>query len=134
MAFFFLFSSTVSLRLLQWAINSPRQSDFKKVFFSEFYISGIILSRINDLVGNPQSPQKTPHIFTHSTEKQTTTLSQEFCEGYLLLQLVRNPHRILAREDWSLWDVPIGEGSSAETAGSLGSKKIVCTMYFMSIF
>ena len=63
----------------------------------------------------------TPRISTHPTEKQITTLSQEFCAGYVLLQIVRNPHRILARESESViqWDVWIGVGSSAETAGSL---------------
>ena len=39
-----------------------------------------------DYVGTPQSPQKTPHRSKHPTEKQTSTLSQEFCAGYLLLQ------------------------------------------------
>ena len=44
-----------------------------------------------------------------------------FCAGYLLLQIVRNPHIILARGSESVFklDVWIGVGSSAETAGSL---------------
>ena len=65
--------------------------------------------------------RRDPAVSTHPTEQQTSTLSQESCAGYLLLQSVRNPHRILARGSESVfkWDVWIGVGSSAENAGSL---------------
>ena len=62
-----------------------------------------------------------PQISTHLTEKQTPTLSQEFSAGYLLLQIVRNPHRILAIWSESVFklDVWICVGSVAESAESL---------------
>ena len=74
-----------------------------KLYFG--YMTGYAGSR--DYVGTPQSKQKTPHISTHPTEKQTPTLSQDICAGYLLLQIVRNPHRVLGRESESVfkWDV-----------------------------
>ena len=63
-------------------------------------------------VGNLQSPQKTPHRSTHSTDKQTPILSQEFCVGCKLFEVTSIPHISLARgsdsESVFQWDVRIG--------------------------
>ena len=59
-----------------------------------------------DYVETPAVSAEDPHISTHPTEKQTPTLSQELCAGYILLKTVRNPHKILARGSESVfqWD------------------------------
>ena len=72
-----------------------------------------------DVVSNNFS--KTPHISTYLTEKQTPTLSQEFCMGREQFEVISNSHIILARGSESIfqWDTQICVRSSTGTAGSL---------------
>ena len=75
--------------VLDWWVlccGGDKYSRLSGTHCSNKYITGYAGNR--DYVGAPQSPQKTQH----------KTLSQEFCAS--VLQIVRNPHRILAR--WSV--------------------------------
>ena len=59
------------------------------------YMTGYAGSRV--YVGTPPSPWRTSHISVYPNEKQTPTLSQEFCAGCGQFEVISNPHRTLAR-------------------------------------
>ena len=96
----------------------------------------VVVCNIN-LTRYAGSPQKTQHRSSHPTEKQTPTLSQEFCSGYLLLQIVRYPQNLFAKGSESVfqWIAWIGVGSSAETAGSRDpAYPVVCTYSSFQVY
>ena len=82
-----------------WFLNVPSTDiSLQRLVKVEICTSdGVRRAGSQDYLGTPQSPLKTRHISTHPTKKQAPTLSQELRAGYLFLQIVRNPHRILAR-------------------------------------